>query len=416
MQDKITIADAPDCLNTNDKAMWVLGYQAALAARSTCLHQIQEPAAAEQAAWHAGLDEGRAQAAPAAVAVPDGWKLVPVNSTEEMARAFRAESTPALFYMTTIQCADFQERYRAMLAAATALAATPACDTPNYCRSVQRCTAMDGQRAAAAPVVLPEPDAVISELMGLVDEWGMESHLRGEAELDAQHSEATQEEIDCAKDRASKERAAWKAIESKLRALLATATGLPAQAVPVANCYSNDEGDTWSDCPDDCDFVDGRALGEEFELQASIRAWKEVFRVTKVPDETSDDYEVEPVSIRTTAAPQAQADARDALTPAARDVLAERARQVSTEGYDPDHDDEHSDGSLSIAAACYALANLSGARPGALSPSYLAAWVGWGAGWFKPSDRRRNLEKACALLLADMERIDRAAIAAAKGE
>ena len=71
MQDKITIADAPDCLNTNDKAMWVLGYQAALAARSTCLHQIQEPAAAEQAAWHAGLDEGRAQAAPAAVAVPD---------------------------------------------------------------------------------------------------------------------------------------------------------------------------------------------------------------------------------------------------------------------------------------------------------------------------------------------------------
>ena len=84
---------------------------------------------------------------------------------------------------------------------------------------------------AAVPVVLPEPDAVISELMGLVDEWGMESHLRGEAELDAQHSEATQEEIDCAKDRASKERAAWKAIESKLRALLAA--GGEAQAAPA---------------------------------------------------------------------------------------------------------------------------------------------------------------------------------------
>ena len=84
---------------------------------------------------------------------------------------------------------------------------------------------------AAAPVVLPDPDAVISEVMGLVDEWGMESHLRGEAELDAQHSEATQEEIDCAKDRASKERAAWKAIESKLRALLAA--GGEAQAAPA---------------------------------------------------------------------------------------------------------------------------------------------------------------------------------------
>ena len=34
-------------------------------ATSHCLHQIQEPAAAEQAAWHAGLDEGRAQAAQA---------------------------------------------------------------------------------------------------------------------------------------------------------------------------------------------------------------------------------------------------------------------------------------------------------------------------------------------------------------
>ncbi|WP_052263562.1 hypothetical protein [Comamonas thiooxydans] len=88
MQDKITIADAPDCLNTNDKAMWVLGYQAALAARSTCLHQIQVPSAADQAAWHAGLDAGRAQAAPAAVAVPDGWKLVPVDLTPEMKREF----------------------------------------------------------------------------------------------------------------------------------------------------------------------------------------------------------------------------------------------------------------------------------------------------------------------------------------
>ncbi|WP_152965166.1 hypothetical protein [Comamonas testosteroni] len=100
MQDKITIADAPDCLNTNDRAMWVLGYQAALAARSTCLYQIQVPSVAEQAAWHAGLDEGRAQAgftvsnaeapqaAPAAVAVPDGLKLVPVDLTPEMKREF----------------------------------------------------------------------------------------------------------------------------------------------------------------------------------------------------------------------------------------------------------------------------------------------------------------------------------------
>ena len=90
-----------------------------------------------------------------------------------------------------------------------------------------------------------------------------------------------------------------------------------APVVPVANCYSDDDGDRWRDRPDDCEFVEGRALGEEFELQASIRSWTEVFRVTKVPDENSDDYEVEPVSMRTTSAPQAQADARGALEEAA---------------------------------------------------------------------------------------------------
>jgi hypothetical protein len=36
------------------------------------------------------------------------------------------------------------------------------------------------------------------------------------------------------------------------------------------------------------------------------------------------------------------AAAPDALTQAARDVLAERARQISTEGWTPEHDDEHS--------------------------------------------------------------------------
>ncbi len=57
-------------------------------APAPCLHQIQEPAAAEQAAWHADLDEGRAQAAPAAVAVPDDWKMVPLDLTPEMKREF----------------------------------------------------------------------------------------------------------------------------------------------------------------------------------------------------------------------------------------------------------------------------------------------------------------------------------------
>lgn len=53
-----------------------------------------------------------------AAPVPQGWKLVPVESTEAMARAFRADDAPGYFCMTTLRCADFSERYVAMLAAA----------------------------------------------------------------------------------------------------------------------------------------------------------------------------------------------------------------------------------------------------------------------------------------------------------
>lgn len=56
----------------------------------------------------------RAPAAP----VPQGWKLVPEKGTEAMARAFRADDAPGYFCMTTLRCADFSERYAAMLAAA----------------------------------------------------------------------------------------------------------------------------------------------------------------------------------------------------------------------------------------------------------------------------------------------------------
>lgn len=86
-----------------------------------------------------GVEPLRKQAAaPQAVqaAVPDGWMLVPMNGTEEMARAFRAESTPELFYMTTIQCADFQERYRAMLNAAPVSPAHPPEGVPAQCPNI----------------------------------------------------------------------------------------------------------------------------------------------------------------------------------------------------------------------------------------------------------------------------------------
>ncbi|WP_316391882.1 ead/Ea22-like family protein [Citrobacter farmeri] len=92
------------------------------------------------------------------------------------------------------------------------------------------------------------------------------------------------------------------------------------------------------------------------------------------------------------------------LSQAANDVLAERSRQVTAEGWTPEHDDEHCNGELAMAAVCYinetGTVNRNGGKPW--------GWP-WDASWWKPNTRRRNLVKATALLLAEIERIDRAA-------
>jgi hypothetical protein len=91
-------------------------------------------------------------------------------------------------------------------------------------------------------------------------------------------------------------------------------------------------------------------------------------------------------------------------TQAARDVLAERRRQVEAEGWTPEHDDQHEVGELATAAACYA-GNAggyvwAGGWPGEVWP--------WAREWWKPSTPRRDLVKAAALILAEIERLDRA--------
>ncbi|HDS4027166.1 TPA: hypothetical protein QH046_002050 [Klebsiella pneumoniae subsp. pneumoniae] len=92
------------------------------------------------------------------------------------------------------------------------------------------------------------------------------------------------------------------------------------------------------------------------------------------------------------------------FTAAAADVLAERLRQVATEGWTPAHDDEYEHGELADAAGCYALSSelfdCAGEPP--------RPWP-WPDEWWKPTNRRRDLVKAGALILAEIERIDRAA-------
>lgn len=88
------------------------------------------------------------------------------------------------------------------------------------------------------------------------------------------------------------------------------------------------------------------------------------------------------------------------LNRAARDVVAERQRQVSAEGYSLYRDDLYVKGELAEAGATYA--NLAG------NPKHISTAWPWGQATFKPSaDRRRDMVKAAALLLAEIERLDR---------
>lgn len=89
------------------------------------------------------------------------------------------------------------------------------------------------------------------------------------------------------------------------------------------------------------------------------------------------------------------------LTAAARDVLAERQRQVTVEGWTTDHDDHHDGGEIAQAAAAYCE---HAVNQGATVPGF---WPWHEAGW-KPRSPREDLVRAGALILAEIERIDRA--------
>jgi hypothetical protein len=86
------------------------------------------------------------------------------------------------------------------------------------------------------------------------------------------------------------------------------------------------------------------------------------------------------------------------------EIAAERRRQIEAEGWTPEYDDEHSFGEMAIAAACYA-------HPGIPLKDRLAnvpkMWP-WRRECWKPKDRRRDLIRAAALLVAEIERLDRA--------
>lgn len=107
------------------------------------------------------------------------------------------------------------------------------------------------------------------------------------------------------------------------------------------------------------------------------------------------------------------------MTKAIDDVIAERQRQMAIEGWTTERDDrEHRNGELSLAGAAYALAGQSKVAAKmardyktdeVVAPHSAQCVWPWHKDWWKPTDQRRNLVKAAALLIADIERLDRKA-------
>lgn len=90
-------------------------------------------------------------------------------------------------------------------------------------------------------------------------------------------------------------------------------------------------------------------------------------------------------------------------------IAEERKRQIEFEGFTPEHDEHYDQGELSMAGAAYAYAPFMNIRvrngykvpPESLWPEY------WLAQWWKPTpeDRIRELQKAGALIAAEIDRI-----------
>lgn len=96
-------------------------------------------------------------------------------------------------------------------------------------------------------------------------------------------------------------------------------------------------------------------------------------------------------------------------------ILAERRRQRTGEGWTNDHDDEHVDGSMRIVAQAYydhavrprtmdwQLVPIGADRRAMRIP---LPWP-WGPKWWKPKTPARDLERAGALCLAEIDRLER---------
>lgn len=145
--------------------------------------------------------------------------------------------------------------------------------------------------------------------------------------------------------------------------------------------------------------------------------------VAELPDRTSADLspdemivtgdELQPIVAAALAeARQRHAGGAGAAHPGdqvLREVFTERERQIVHEGFDASHDDDHGDGQLCLAATAYCQsASTCLSDTSVLSGKPPSYWP-WSPAFWKPKTSRRDLIRAAALIVAEIERLDRLA-------
>ena len=124
------------------------------------------------------------------------------------------------------------------------------------------------------------------------------------------------------------------------------------------------------------------------DLQEAVEGLTDAINLHNAPAPSEEEHES---SIRDAFLPP--------ISPAAHDILVERDRQICEEGFDSEHDDKYQAGELTRAAACYAMSD---------TRFDMHRYWPWKPHWWKPKSRRVDLIRAGALIIAEIERLDRA--------
>lgn len=91
------------------------------------------------------------------------------------------------------------------------------------------------------------------------------------------------------------------------------------------------------------------------------------------------------------------------------EIAAERRRQVEVEGWTPEHDDAHDRREMAKAACSYAYEASRTEHQRSVDDGEAPMMWPWAEKWWKPTTPRRDLIKAAALIVAEIERLDRQA-------